>query len=85
MFEKLACDIYNAAIIKLATYDFNRGPYGKENAELILKEYPKTLKYIENLRSDPKTDPRMLKFEEDNLPYLTKLHEDAQAYLASLK
>ena len=85
MFEKLACDIYNAAIIKLAAYDFNAGPYGKENAELILREYPKTLKYIENLRSDPKTDPGWLKFEEDNLPFLTKQYEDAQAYLASLK
>ena len=85
MIEKLAQDICNAAIIKLAAYDFNAGPYGKENAALILREYPKTLKYIENLRSDPKTDPRWLKFEEDNLPFLTEQYKDAQAYLASLK
>lgn len=85
MFEKLACDIYNAAIIKLAAYDYANDPNGKLLAEEALKEIPKTMKYVESLRADPKTDPALLKFHEDNIPYLTELQDDAQAYLGTLK
>ena len=85
MFEKLACDIYNAAIIKLAAYDYASTPHGKLLAEEALREIPKTLKYVESLRADPKTDPALLKFHEDNIPYLTELQNDAKTYLATLK
>lgn len=85
MIENLAQDIYNAAIVKLAAYDYANSPHGKLLAEEALKEIPKTLKYVESLRADPKTDPALLKFHEDNIPYLTKLQNDAQAYLSTLK
>lgn len=85
MIEKLAQDIYNAAIIKLAAYDYSKVPHGRELAEEALREIPKTLKYVESLRADPKTDPTLLKFHEDNIPYLTELQNDAQAYLGTLK
>lgn len=85
MFEKLAHDIYNAAIVKLAAYDYANSPHGKLLAEEALREIPKTLKYVESLRADPKTDPALLKFHKDNIPYLTELQNDAKTYLATLK
>lgn len=93
MYKRIIHDIYNAAIMKLASvpdniaalYDPKHPDYYRANAENISREAPKYFEFADKFRTEhPDMTPEQRKGFEGQYNEIKKQYDWAQSYLAGL-
>lgn len=93
MYKRIIHDIYNAAIMKLASvpdniaalYDPKHPDYYRANAENISREAPKYFEFADKFRTEhPDMTPEQLKGFEGQYNEIKRQCDWAQSYLAGL-